>query len=290
MVHSVRKLLREPLVHFLLIGATLFAAYGALNKDAANSPEDIVITPGQIENLAYSFAKVWQRPPSTDELMGLINAHMKEEILSREAMKLGLDQDDSVIRQRLKQKMEFLAEDFAAASEPTEAELADYLKNNPDRFANEPEFTFRHVFLDPEKRGDRLPADAAALLAKLNKQGAAADASSAGDNLLLPWEFTDEPRHAVVAQFGEKFAAGLTKVNVGEWSGPIQSGYGTHLVYMVHRNERQLPALEEVRAEVKSELMNERRQEANLKFMNGLIEKYNVRIEWPVSAGATAKK
>ena len=119
---------------------------------------------------------------------------MKEEILSREAIKLGLDQNDTVIRRRLQQKMEFIAEDFAAAAEPTDTELADYLAKHPDQFAQDQRFTFRQVFLNPDKRGDQLEADTPALLAELKRRGADADVSTLGDSFLLPREFTDEPQ------------------------------------------------------------------------------------------------
>lgn len=277
----MKKIIREPLVHFLLLGAAIFGIYSALNTNKAASPEDIVVTTDQIETLAATFAKVWQRPPTADELKGQIDQYVKEEILSREAVKLGLDQNDTVIRRRLQQKMEFIAEDFAAASEPTEAELADYLANHPEQFVQEQRFTFRQVFLNPEKRGDRLEADTTALLAKVKQNGADADLSALGDSLLLPDEFTSESQHAVASQFGQEFAVELAKLKAGEWSGPIQSGYGTHLVFVVSRTEGRLAALGEVREQVKRELMNERRLEANQKVLESLLAKYRVTIQSP---------
>ena len=160
------------------------------------------MTPGQIENLAATFAKVRQRPPTAEELKGQIDQYVKEEILSREAMKLGLDQNDTIIRRRLQQKMEFLAEDFAAGAEPTDAELADYLAKHPNQFAEEQRFSFRQVFLSPEKRGDHLEVDAATLLADLRQRGADTDLSTLGDSFLLPREFNNEPHRDVMSQFG----------------------------------------------------------------------------------------
>jgi hypothetical protein len=277
----MKRLIREPLVHFLLLGAALFGVYAALNRNASVSQEDIMVTSGQVENIAATFAKAWQRPPTDAELKAQIDQYVKEEIFSREAVKLGLDQNDTVIRRRLQQKMEFIAEDFVAADEPTEAELADYLAKHPGQFAPEQRFTFRQVFLNPQKRGDQLEADTAALLAKLTQNGAAADVSTLGDSLLLPHEFTDEPQRGVASQFGQAFAVELSKVKPGDWRGPIQSGYGVHLVFVTARTEGRLAALNEVREQVKRELMNARRLDANQKFLENLLAKYRVTIQQP---------
>ncbi|MFH0342318.1 MAG: peptidyl-prolyl cis-trans isomerase [Chromatiales bacterium] len=277
----MKRLLHEPLLHFLVLGAALFGVYAALNKNQAPSQEDIVVTSGQIKNLAATFAKVWQRPPTAIELKGQIDQYVKEEVLSREAVKLGLDQNDTVIRRRLQQKMEFIAEDFAAVREPTEAELADYLAKRPDQFAQDQRFTFRQVFLDPEKRGDQLKTDTATLLTELKQIGADADVSTLGDSFLLPREFADESRRGIASQFGKEFAIELAKLNPGEWSGPIQSGYGAHLVFVTRRTEGRLPALDEIREQVKRELLNARRLEANQKFLDNLLAKYRVTIQSP---------
>jgi parvulin-like peptidyl-prolyl isomerase len=273
--------LHEPLVHFLLLGAALFGVYGALNRDKTASHEEIVVTTGQIENLAATFAKIWQRPPTETELKGLIDQYVKEEILSREARKLGLDQNDTVIRRRLQQKMEFIAEDVVAASEPTDAELADYLSRHTEQFAQEQRFTFRQVFLDPEKHGDQLEAAAESLLASLRRQRGDADVSAFGDASLLPSELALEPRRAVASEFGEEFAAALATVKPGEWSGPIPSVYGAHLVLVAQRTEGRSAALDEVREQVKREVMNTRRLEANQRFLDDLLARYRVTVEQP---------
>jgi parvulin-like peptidyl-prolyl isomerase len=184
--------------------------------------------------------------------------------------------------------MEFIAEDFAAASEPTDAELADYLTKHPEQFAQEQRFTFRQVFLNPEKHGDQLEANTTALLSKLKQQGADADVSALDDSFLLPREFDGEPQRGVASQFGQEFAIALAKVKTGEWSGPIQSGYGAHLVLVTQRTEGRLTALAEVREQVKRELINARRLEANERFLNGLLAKYRVAIQQLPSAPAAA--
>jgi len=284
------KLLKEPLFHFLLLGAALFGAYAVLNRNQPAAQNEILVSAGQIETLAATFTKVWQRPPNAQELKAQIDQYVKEEMLSREAIALGLDKNDTVIRRRLQQKMEFLAEDFAAASDPTEAELADYLAKHPDQFAEEPRFTFRQVFLSSDKRGENLRADASQLLADLKKQGSETDIAELGDSTLLPPDLADASQRSVVAQFGSEFTRALAKLKPGEWSGPIQSGYGMHLVFVSQRSEGRVPALDEVREQVKRELMNERRQAANRKFLDALLNKYHVVIEWPKNESQPAAK
>jgi hypothetical protein len=265
----------------MLLGAGLFGASAALNV-GDNSPQgEILVTTGHIENLAASFRKLWHRNPTETELKGLIDDYVKEEVLSREAITLGLDQNDTVIRRRLQQKMAFLAEDFVAASEPTEAELVEFLAKYPERFAVEQQFTFRQVLFDPQKHGDRLAAAMDAMLADLTSRGSEVDLSALGDGQLLPNEFRDEPQYSVSAQFGPEFAAELARLKTGEWTSGIRSGYGLHLVYLASRTEGRVPALEEVREVVKRELMNERRAETSEQYLNSLLAKYRVTVETP---------
>src|SRR4029453_10496070 len=158
----MKTIVREPLVHFLLLGAVLFIAYGLVSKSgSSDGPRKITVTQGQIENLVSAFAKAWQRPPTSEELAALVRDLVREEVYCREAMALGLDRDDTVIRRRLRQKMEFISDDLATQAQPTDAELDAYLTAPPDSFRVERRFTFTHVFLDPEKHGPNLARDAA---------------------------------------------------------------------------------------------------------------------------------
>jgi len=259
----------------------LFALHAFLTRSSAPGDTEIVITAGKIEHLAGLFARTWQRPPTAEELKGLIDQHVKEEIFSREAMKLGLDREDTIIRRRLQQKMEFIAEDFAAATEPAEQELEAYLDQHPEVFRTDTRFTFRQIFLDPGQRGDSLERDAAALLAKLGETDGAVDRVELGDRTLLPPELTDESMRTIESYFGADFAAALGEAPLGEWTGPIRSSFGTHLVFVAQRAEPSRPELDEVRDQVVREVMNARREEAQRVFLNSLLDKYEVRIEWP---------
>jgi len=280
----MRRLVREPLVHFLLLGAALFAIHDALNSSDSTSPDEIIVTSGQIESMITTFAKVWQRPPSESELKELIDDYVKQEVLSREAIKLGLDQNDTIIRRRLQQKMEFIAEDFVAGGEPTEAELEDYFAKHPEQFALDQHFTFRQILLSPEKHGDQLETNARALLAELRSRDSNMDVRSLGDSQILPQEFSDEPQFAVAAQFGTEFVAELERLKTGEWNGPIPSGFGSHLVFLENRTEGRVPPLAEVREDVARELVYKRRAEANAKVLEGFLANYRVTIEAEIPA------
>ncbi len=281
------KFLREPLFHFLLLGAALFVGYRLMNRAPEIGTQQIVVSPGQIEHMVNTFARTWQRPPDEVELKGLIDQFVREEIFAREAMKLGLDKDDVIIRRRLQQKMEFIADDFAAGVAPTEAELAAYFEKHPDAFRLDQKLTFRQVYLNADKRRDKLAADAARILAELKAKGAQADASELGDPSLLPPSLANEPQRGIESTFGSEFAAQLAKLPAGEWSGPVKSGLGTHLVFIEQRTDGRVPALAEVRAQVLREWENQRRTETNRRFLDELLKQYAVNIEWPKDKAAT---
>jgi hypothetical protein len=171
----LKRLLEEPLVHFLVLGGLIFAGYGWLDRNGAAAPGRIVVSQGQLASMMVGFTRTWQRPPTPEEWEGLIGDRVREEVYSREALALGLDRDDTIIRRRLRQKMEFISEDLASHAQPTDAELGAYLTAHPDLFRVERRFTFTHVFLDPEKRGEGLARDAARLIAQLNQAGTRAE-------------------------------------------------------------------------------------------------------------------
>jgi hypothetical protein len=275
------KLVREPLAHFLLLGAGLFVVAGSMSKGGGADPGKIVVTTGQIEHLAAGYARVHQRPPSSDELDALIRDWIREEAYYREALALGLDRDDAIIRQRLRQKMEFISNDVAAAAEPTDDDLQRYLDAHADAFRLERRFTFRQVYLNPERRRDAVARDATALLGELRKGGVTADVAGLGDPFLLEHEFDALPGSEVAKLFGGQFAAALAALDTGRWQGPVESGYGVHLVLVRERTDGRIPALGEVRDAVRREWANVRRIESNEAFAQQILRRYAVTIERP---------
>jgi len=276
----MKRILKEPLLHFLLLGAALFIVNGLMQNPGPRSDAgEIVVTMGQVENIAATFAKTWQRPPTPEELAGLVRSHVREEVYYREAMAMGLDKDDTVIRRRLRQKMEFISEDIAAQAEPSDTELNAYMEAHADAYRIEPRFTFRQVYLNPEKHAENLDRDTMQLLAQLNQAGAEADASQLGDSLMVEHQFSVASTSEIGSQFGEQFATKLSELTPGQWQGPIKSGYGVHLVWISERTEGYLPALAEVRNAVRRDWENARRLEANDKFYQELLKRYTVTIE-----------
>ena len=283
----MKRLLTEPLLHFLLLGTTVFVIFAILDRSDGRKGEKIVVTTGKIEHLRTAFTRVWQRPPSADELEGLIQDYVREEVLAREAVALGLDRDDTVIRRRLRQKMEFVANDLAAPAEPSDGELRAYLAQHSDLFRREPRFTFRQVYLNPQRRGDAVPQDAARLLAELHQADVQADFAAMGDSTLLSPELVDASAREVASMFGEPFARQLLQLPQGRWQGPVVSSYGVHLVFLSERTDERLPELQEIRAAVAREWANTHRLEANERFYQELLGRYTVTIEQPRTAVET---
>jgi hypothetical protein len=280
MIHMLKRLLKEPLLHFLLLGAGLFLVYSILQTPGRNGePGEIVITQGQIEHLAAGFAKTWQRPPTPVEMAGLVRDRVREEVYYREAMAMGLDKDDAVIRRRLRQKMEFISDDIAAQAEPTDAELNTYLQTHADMFRTEPRFSFSQVYLNPQKHGDHLAADIEQLLTQLNRTDGKADITALGDGFMLEHRLTSVRGSEVANLFGPSFAATLGELAPGQWQGPVESGYGVHLVLVDERTQSELPALAAVRDIVQREWANAQRLETNERYYQDLLRRYTVTIE-----------
>ena len=275
-----KRLLREPLVHFLLLGALLFLYFEWRGSGGPTSSR-IVITPGLVEHLASGFGRTWQRPPTDAELKGLIDDYVKEEIATREAVGMGLDRDDTIIRRRLRQKLEFLVEDAASSAPPTDAELEAWLQKHPQSFRAEPQLAFRQVYVSPERRGASAGKDAEKLLARLRAKGKGATTDGLGDASMLPSEQPLVPLREVARSFGDDFAQELMKIEPGQWTGPVESPYGLHLVLVQERVAGAAPELAEVRPVVEREVLAERRKRDLDTLYERLLEKYTVTIEKP---------
>ncbi len=280
------RFLREPLLHFLVIGAALFALYGALqgrSSGGAAGDQVIVVSAGQIEALAAKFQKFRQRPPSAAELQGLVDEYVEMEVLSREAMALGLDRDDSVIQRRLQQKMEFLAEDFESSTAPTDAELTAWLIEHAADYQEPARYSFRQIYFNPDRRGSTLRTEATALLARLRTSAVTVDVTTLGDSTLLPASSDAMALPLVERQFGATFAQELTALPVGEWAGPLRSAFGAHLIQVTAVTPARDSTLAEVRDAVTRDLMSARRRDAHARFVASLLAKYELNIEWPVA-------
>jgi len=279
----VGKIFREPLIHFLVIGAGLFLLFGwrggpsSLPAGQTGPPSaKIIVTQDDIDQTIATFTKTWQRPPTEEEANGLVEDLVRNEIYYREAMAIGLDRDDSVIRRRMRQKMEFILEDITAQTEPTEEELLTYMKKHPDSYLVDPQIAFRHVYVNVDKRGKNAGTDALEILAQLN---AGADPEAVGDPILLDAEIKLSPLWDIKKQFGEEFSRNLLEPKSGKWEGPVRSGYGLHLVLVTKRVGGRLPELKEVREMVKRDWTFARQKELKDAAYAKLRERYVVIVE-----------
>jgi len=276
------KLLQEPLFHFLILGAGLFLVYSAVNSTVNTQADRIVVDETQVLRLVEQFRRTWMRSPTRQEVQALVEDYVMEEILYREAQALGLDQDDLVIRRRLRQKMEFLNADLTEPQAPTEAQLLAYFDANQDRFRRPDRFSIQQIYLNPNKHKANLKRTAGELLKRLNADPKfAADSQAIGDVTLLPAQLDGATRREVANTFGPGFAKDLENMPMGRWSGPYESSYGLHLICITERRSGGLPAMGEIRSVLEREWRTGRNKAANERFYQALRERYDVEIRLP---------
>ena len=282
-------LFREPLLQFLVLGAALFGLFGMFGKkNEAEAPAKIVISAARVATLADGFARTWRRPPTEQELQGLVDNYIREEVFYREGRAAGLDRDDVVIRRRVRQKMEFLAEDMAAV-EPSEQQLAAYLASHSERFRIQERLTFHHVFLSKSRRGSAIENDVKQVSNALVRIPGAEDAAALGDPFLLGEDFRSLSQSDVARTFGEDFAKQLSAVEQGRWQGPIRSSFGLHFVFVDERAPANLPPLDAVRQAVHKEWLNDRRLEAEQTLYRKLLDRYEIVVETPPTKAARSE-
>lgn len=228
------SLLREPLFQFLVLGTALFGVFHFVDKEKTDAPARIVISSDRIANLADGFARTWRRLPSKDELQGLIDDYIRDEVFYREGRVAGLDRDDIIIRRRVRQKMEFFAEDISA-QDPSEEQLTAYLKANSERFKTEDRFTFRQIFLSETRRALSIDSDTKHVGSVLAEADASADTSTLGDPFVLGEEFHALSQGALAEIFGDSFAKGIFALEKGRWQGPLSSSFGQHFIFITER-------------------------------------------------------
>jgi hypothetical protein len=269
----IQKFLGEPMLHFLLIGVALFGAYRWVSPGDSGGRR-IVITQGVVDDLVTQHVAARGREPSITELNHLIESYVRDEILYREGVRLGLERDDIVVKRRVRQKIEMIAEEDASTRAPTDADLSAYLVANPARFVQPAILTFEQVFIGESGPG---VVHAVALTREALRRGA--DAEELGKPTLLPHRMTRTPADLVAREFGASFSAALENVPVGEWVGPIDSSFGAHYVRVTERTPAVAPQLAAVRDHVVREWENERRQRARNDAYTKMRGEYQVSIE-----------
>jgi len=285
----MRRLLHEPLVHFLLIGAVLFGLHSVTQsgRPATASSKEIRLSLDEIAQLTLLYQSQWRRLPTPQELERMVENKVQQEILYREALAMGLDKDDEIVKRRMAQKMQFLAEDVAAAREPTTAELKSWFEKNSAKFAQPPRLSFRHLYFSTDRRGTRARNDAEQALAKLAGQPVDAKiASSLADPFMFQDYYRDRAPDYLGKEFGPQFALALVKLPPGAWHGPIESGFGWHLVFVDTVILGRVPAFEEIEADVRTTWLGEQKALAWEKAYQEMRANYTVLLPGPPGSSA----
>ena len=287
-----RRWLREPLLHFAALGVALFAAYGYLHRGAGAALEPsrrILLTVDDLRQLDTYFEAQWHRQPTPDEFAQMVENKVQEEILYREALAIGLDKDDTIVKRRMAQKMQFLAEDVAAAHEPATDELRAWYQKNTARFALPSRVSFRHLYFATDRRGARAHDDAVSALAKLAGQPEDSPlAGSIADPFMFQSYYGDRTPDELTKEFGPPFAQAVAKLTPRAWQGPIESGYGWHLVFVDTVVPGRVPDFEEVESDVKTAWLSDQKAQAWNKAYDAMRAKYTVLLPAPPDASAAA--
>ena len=249
-------MLREPLFHFFIVGLFIFAAYYLVRGNNQPAADIITVTPERISQLGAGFSAVWKRKPSDKELKKLIEDYVREEVYYRDALALGLDSNDTIVRRRLRQKMEFLANSGAYLLKPEQEELESFYKTNSKLYRREPRIAFEQIFLGSNPS----TTDIDRWLNSLHS-GQTSESGSIGQSTLLPAQLSLSPRVAIDGVFGKEFFDQLLNLPVNSWSGPVKSSYGTHLVRLKKRTKAEQPELEKIRSTVLRDWKREKETE-----------------------------
>ena len=280
----LKRWLREPLLHFLFIGLAVFAVYAYMHRGRGGieSSKQIVLSLDELRQMDTYFFSQWHRQPTPAEFQALVEDKVREEVLYREALAMGLDKDDTIVKRRMAQRMQFLAEDVAAAHEPSTAELKAWFEKNSSKFALPSRYSFRHLYFSPDKRGKNAQHNASTALTKIAGQPEDSKlAVSLADAFMFQDYYGDRTPEALAKEFGPQFVVALEKVKPGSWQGPIESGYGWHLVFVDTVIPGRIPVLEEIEPDAKTAWLAEQKATAWQKAYAEMRAKYAVLLPGP---------
>jgi hypothetical protein len=281
---KAERLLKEPLLHFFILGLVVFGLHATLDSEAdtgsRSDPLLVEISSADIEWLRSTWNKKMGREPTAREAAGLTDSFIREEILYREAVSMGLDQHDSVVRRRMAQKMDFLFKDLAEMAQPSDEEIIEWFGRNSERYRVPAHTSFTHVYFNRDRRGEKVEVDAREVLEKARaEEFDPARIPAMGDRFMLQSYYPMQSTESIAREFGKTFADAVAPMEAGRWHGPVYSGYGLHLVYVHDRADSRLPGIEEVRTEVVRDLMSERKEQINAAAYGEIKSKYRILVE-----------
>ena len=281
MSNKFTRLFTEPLIQFLVIGAAIYGAYSLFGTPEEDFRDTLVhVDSNRINAFISEWESRWNRPPTQQEIDGLIQSYIREDVLYRQAVAMGLNEDDPITRRRMAQKLEFLTGDLAMMVQPAEGELEAYFAENQASYGQPDLVTFSQVFFDPDTRENSTLEDAAEVLAQLQATGEPdAQSMQAGDQFMLQSDFRSASEAEVARQMGGGFAESVMNLEPGQWHGPVLSGYGVHLVYVYAHQVSPPAVLEDVKADVLADWQLERREQFNADFLESLKKRYEIVID-----------
>ena len=269
-------MLKEPLLHFLLIGLLIFVVH-ELVADHGPEDDEIVLTSAKQQRLVAAFAATWNRAPTEPEYESILDDWIREEIAYRQAVEMGLDSGDTVIRRRLRQKVELLAEEIVSMAPPETEDLEEFLAANLDEYIGEPTMSLRQVAFSVDLRGDNAEVDAAKALSRLNESSV--DPDSLGDPIPLPQQLIQVSPAMIASRFGREFTDAVSILEPGRWQGPVESGFGLHLVIVDEYVPAAPPSLDDVEREVRRDYNRQQREVAIDRLYEELLKQYSVSVE-----------
>ena len=278
------KLHREPLVHFIILGALLFAGHMLWQAHISKADYTITVTADEMERQALIFAGENRRAPTDEDLKALLFAHVEEQALMREAQRIGLGEDDTIIRRRLAQKMRFIIEDVDTPALPGDADLKSWFKANLNNFISPETQSFSHIYLSPEAHGDSLDAKAQEVLSELGN--AAQDWKALGDPFMIKRAFKSLNAVEAARLFGPNFSKELFELDGTHWQGPIESAFGLHIIQLDNVTPEVIPEFQDVRGDVENAWQKEAQRTLNQNNLKELIQKYKVKVEDPNEGSA----
>jgi hypothetical protein len=275
------RVLKEPLFHFVLIGAVIYGVYSIAGaEDEAADERTITITAGEIKWMSDNWTSRWNRPPTREELDGLLRAYVQEQVLAKEAVAMGLDKGDTVIRRRLAQKLEFLTKDLLTPTDPDPQELAEWFDANQDRYRDPVLYTMTHIYLDPDSRDVQALEEAEIIRDELNAiDGLPENLNDYGDPFMLQSYYPEHTEAELAKAFGSGFVETVKELEPGRWQAPVLSGYGVHVVLVSDRRLPEDPVFVDLEDRVRLDWAEETRDELNEQFIANLLDRYEVTIE-----------
>ena len=280
----MRKLLKDPFFHFIGIGIALFLVYGFVS-DTDNSRDVIVFDSNDLASLSSKWEMQWNRTATQEELSSLVLQNIKQEVFYQEALKMNLDHNDEIIKRRLSQKMEFLSNDLATLSQPSDQELEDYLASKTENYLLPFEYDLYQIVFTNDKHKDSLNALEDAL--KRSSQLSLDEMRELGDNLPFPFYYANTTAEELASQLGSAFSDSIVELGLNSWHGPVSSGYGSHLVYITRRNQPKLPELKSIKDLVLRDFQYDKQKELNEMIFQSLKDKYSIELDFDESEEAS---